>query len=182
MHLALSAQLLALVLSANVMSPTAPVEAPRPERVLIDSSQRTDLGELQFELHTTRRGALRGRLRLVDPATGTDVWGVIRGGTLRLRGSFRGERVRESHAVGELFEIDFRGREPELRPGKKTSGCPGKIGKLICWLGEFILAACAEDGEFLGIECGDGPSPDGGAETRTGMTAEPRPPARSSRG
>ena len=150
---------LTIALIAGVLSrPPVADAAERRVSVLADGVHHTDLGDLRLRLVRDRSGDLRGRLTLLDAAQGIDIVGVIRGDTVRLRGTFRGEPVREAAALRDLLDLDLSGRAPKMHAPKLT--CPGKIGKLICAVAELIIAACVDDGEIFGIKCGD--APDGG--------------------
>lgn len=148
-----------LALIAGVFSrPLVADAAERRVSVLADGVHHTHLGDLRLRLVRDRSGDLRGRLTLLDTTQGTDVVGIIRGDTLRLRGTFRGEPVRETAALRDLLNLDLADRAPKMHAPKLT--CPGKIGKLICAVAELIIAACVEDGEIFGLKCSD--APDGG--------------------
>lgn len=163
-HTALRLFFFSFALFTSVIAHASPNrQLDRQGQVLIDGIQETDLGSLQLRLVGDRRGRLRGELSLIDREASTAITGVIRRGMLSLRGSFRGEAIRERVPLSYVIEIDRSEPTPRAKLPKLT--CPGKIGKLICAVANTIITICIDDGEIFGIKCGDGgPSgtPDGG--------------------
>lgn len=130
--------------------------APRGGRqVLVDGSHETREGKVVAKIYQTARGKIRGQMTFTDRASRTRVVFTIRDQEVVAHGFIGDERVRETHALSDFFELDLSGDEPVVRPAKIKISCPGWVGAVICFVASQIASACIKDGEVLGVKCGD---------------------------
>ena len=126
--------------------------------LLAEGELTTDDGEIViYSVYLLDGSHLLGSVSVHDTSHGTNLMYSIDGDTVIVRGSREGERVNEVASISEFVEIDWSSDPPTVRRKWK---CPGWIGKVICTVGATIIEACAQEGEFLGVKCGD--SVDGG--------------------